>query len=47
MDFMASYKWDPEAPAPDGLEGNWVESQVYNFSEVVCGSVIGAPAETC
>jgi ABC-type branched-subunit amino acid transport system substrate-binding protein len=47
MDFLASYRWDPEAAAVDGLVGNWVEFQVYNFSEVVCGSVVGAPAETC
>ena len=25
MNHWATYEWDPEAEAPDGLEGNWVE----------------------
>ena len=43
----ATYDWDPEAAAPDGLEGNWVESSEIDFDEVLCGTPLGAPPETC
>jgi hypothetical protein len=43
----ATWTWDPSAPAPDGLEGNFVKGQVINYDEVLCGSTFGAPAETC
>jgi ABC-type branched-subunit amino acid transport system substrate-binding protein len=43
----ATWTWDPDAPAPDGLEGNFVKGQVLNYDEVLCGSPFGAPAETC
>lgn len=46
MDFWASYRWDPTAPAPDGLEGNFVQTSEINFSAVLCGSPLGAP-EPC
>jgi ABC-type branched-subunit amino acid transport system substrate-binding protein len=42
----ASYRWDPEAEAPDGLEGNWVELAEFSFDEILCGSPFGAP-EPC
>jgi len=40
------YKWDADAPAPDGLKGNFVESGDANFDELLCGSPLGAP-EPC
>jgi ABC-type branched-subunit amino acid transport system substrate-binding protein len=42
----AAYQWDPEAEAPDGLEGNWVETGEFDFDEVLCGSPFGPP-EPC
>ncbi len=42
----ASYRWDPEAEAPGGLEGNWVETSTFSFDEVLCGSPFGPP-EPC
>ena len=47
MNHWATYEWDPEAEAPDGLEGNFVETSEISFDEVLCGSLFGAPAETC
>ena len=43
----ATYEWDPEAEAPDGLEGNFVEAAKISFDEVLCGSIFGAPAAEC
>ena len=40
------YRWDAEAEAPDGLEGNLVEVGTLNFDEILCGSPLGAP-EPC
>ena len=42
----ATYRWDPEAEAPDGLEGNFVETSTIDLAEVLCGSPFGAP-EPC
>lgn len=42
----ATYRWDPEAEAPGGLEGNWVETATFSFDEVLCGSPFGPP-EPC
>ena len=39
----ATYKWDPAAPNPAGLEGNFVELSKVNFDEVLCGSPLGGP----
>ena len=38
--------WDPEAEAPDRLEGNFVEGAAISFDDVLCGSPFGAP-EPC
>jgi ABC-type branched-subunit amino acid transport system substrate-binding protein len=46
LNHWAGYRWDPEAEAPDGLEGNWVENSVFSFDEVLCGSPFGPP-EPC
>jgi ABC-type branched-subunit amino acid transport system substrate-binding protein len=46
IDRWATYRWDPEAEAPGGLEGNWVEASTISFDAVMCGSVLGAP-EPC
>lgn len=42
----ATYRWDPEAEAPDGLEGNFVETATIDLAEILCGSPFGAP-EPC
>jgi len=42
----ATYRWDPDAPAPDGLEGNFVRSSEFSFDEALCGSPLGGP-EPC
>jgi len=42
----ATYRWDPDAEAPEGLDGNWVEASVVSFDEVLCGSPFGPP-EPC
>ncbi|MDZ7676641.1 MAG: ABC transporter substrate-binding protein [Acidimicrobiales bacterium] len=42
----ATYSWDPDAEAPGGLEGNWVETSTFSFDEVLCGSPFGPP-EPC
>ena len=46
IDRWATYRWDPSAEAPGGLEGNWVEASTISFDAVMCGSVLGAP-EPC
>ena len=43
MNHWATFRWDPEAEAPGGLEGNWVEASTMSWDEVVCGSIFGAP----
>ena len=47
INTWASWKWDPKAKAPDGLEGNFVKVSTINFDKVMCGSPLGAPADTC
>jgi hypothetical protein len=42
----ATYKWDPTAKSPVG-EGNFVEKAELSFDEVLCGTIFGAPKETC
>jgi ABC-type branched-subunit amino acid transport system substrate-binding protein len=42
MNHWATYKWDPDASAPDGLKGNFVEASEMSFDEVLCGSPFGA-----
>jgi ABC-type branched-subunit amino acid transport system substrate-binding protein len=42
----AVWRWDPDAPAPDGLEGNFVEGAAIDFDAVLCGTPFGAP-EPC
>ena len=46
IDRWATYRWDPTAEAPGGLEGNWVEASTISFDAVMCGSILGAP-EPC
>lgn len=45
VNHYAVYRFDPDAPAPDGLEGNFVELAEFGFDERLCGSIFGA--ETC
>jgi ABC-type branched-subunit amino acid transport system substrate-binding protein len=47
INHWATYRWDAEAEAPGGLEGNWVEASTLSFDEVLCGSPFGAPAAEC
>jgi ABC-type branched-subunit amino acid transport system substrate-binding protein len=42
----ATYKWDPDAEGP-GVEGNFVEASQMSFDEVLCGTIFGAPEDTC
>jgi ABC-type branched-subunit amino acid transport system substrate-binding protein len=39
----ATYQWDPEAEAPAGLEGNFVEASSFSFDDVLCDSPFGGP----
>jgi hypothetical protein len=43
VDHYAVYRFDPEAPAPDGLEGNFVEFAQTSFADALCGSPFGSP----
>lgn len=43
MNHWATYKWDPDAKAADGLQGNFVQNSQINFDQVMCGSMFGAP----
>jgi ABC-type branched-subunit amino acid transport system substrate-binding protein len=45
MNHWATYKWDPDAKGD--FDGNFVQIGEMSFDEVACGSIIGAPAETC
>lgn len=40
----ATYTFDPNADAPDGVKGNFVEAGTMSFDKVLCGSPFGAPA---
>lgn len=43
----ATYKWDANAKAPDGLKGNFVEESKISFDETLCGTIFGAEKSTC
>ena len=44
----AMYTWDPEAEAPDGLEGNWVEAATYRLRRgAVRLAASVRPPDTC
>ena len=45
MNHWATYGWDPDAEGD--FDGNFVEVADMSFDDVLCGSVLGAPAETC
>ena len=45
MNHWATYEWDPDAEGE--YDGNFVEIGEMSFDEVLCGSMFGAPAETC
>jgi ABC-type branched-subunit amino acid transport system substrate-binding protein len=45
MNYWATWKWDPNASAPAGVQGgNFVKVSDLNFDKVLCGSVFGPPA---
>jgi ABC-type branched-subunit amino acid transport system substrate-binding protein len=39
----AVWRWDPDAPEPEGRHGNFVEGATIDFDEVLCGTPFGAP----
>ena len=43
MNHWSVYRWDPDATAPAGLRGNFVESVELNFDEALCDSPLGPP----
>jgi hypothetical protein len=43
VNHWAVYRWDPEAPSPAGVDGNFVETSQFSFDDVMCGSPFGAP----
>jgi ABC-type branched-subunit amino acid transport system substrate-binding protein len=43
MNHYSVYRFYPDAAAPAGLEGNFVEVGQLRFDEVLCGSPFGAP----
>jgi hypothetical protein len=43
IDRWATYTWDPEAEAPAGLSGNFVEASEISFDETLCDSPFGGP----
>src|SRR4051812_1603507 len=43
----ATYTWDSNAKAPDGLKGNFVEKAKISFDETLCGTIFGAPKDQC
>jgi ABC-type branched-subunit amino acid transport system substrate-binding protein len=38
----AIWTWDPDATAPGGLEGNFVEKSALGFDDILCGTPLGA-----
>lgn len=46
MNHWAVWRWDPDAEAPGGLDGNFVEGASIVFDDVMCGTPFGAP-EPC
>jgi ABC-type branched-subunit amino acid transport system substrate-binding protein len=41
----ATYQWDPDAEGE--FDGNFVEIGEVSLDDVLCGSILGAPADTC
>jgi ABC-type branched-subunit amino acid transport system substrate-binding protein len=39
----ATWVWDATAEAPNGLEGNFVQTAEISFDETLCGTIFGAP----
>jgi ABC-type branched-subunit amino acid transport system substrate-binding protein len=37
------WKWDPNAPSPTGVKGNFVRVATLNWDKVMCGSMFGSP----
>jgi branched-chain amino acid transport system substrate-binding protein len=46
VNHWATWRWDPDVEAPNGLEGNFVQSAEISFADVLCGTPFGAP-EPC
>jgi ABC-type branched-subunit amino acid transport system substrate-binding protein len=46
VDTWTIWSWDPKAKF-QGKSGNFVRSGKISFNDLMCGSIFGAPAETC
>jgi hypothetical protein len=44
--YYSFWRWDPTASF-DGTDGNFVAAGEADFLALLCGSPLGAPAETC
>ena len=44
--YYSFWRWDPDAEY-DGTPGNLVPTSEIDFNELLCGSTLGAPPETC
>ena len=44
--YYAFWRWDPDAEF-DGADGNLVKAGEVDFNDLLCGSPLGAPADTC
>jgi ABC-type branched-subunit amino acid transport system substrate-binding protein len=47
MNQWAVWNWDPNGDWNGEKEGNFVKGKVINWDELMCGSIFGAPPETC
>jgi ABC-type branched-subunit amino acid transport system substrate-binding protein len=43
INHWSAYRFDPEAPGPDGLKGNFVETAQLKWDDILCGSPFGGP----
>jgi ABC-type branched-subunit amino acid transport system substrate-binding protein len=46
VDTWTTWRWDPKAKF-QGKRGNFAKTGEISFSELMCGSIFGAPPETC
>jgi ABC-type branched-subunit amino acid transport system substrate-binding protein len=46
VERWTTWTWDPEASF-EGSDGNFELASELSFYDIVCGSIFGAPAETC
>ncbi len=44
--YYSFWSWDPDAEF-DGTSGDFVQTSEIDFNDLLCGSTLGAPADTC